>query len=383
MPGHVERVKNTKNRWKIVVEAGKDIDGNRKRIVKYHTGRKSEAEDIMALIIAELERGTYLEPSKITLAEWLDTWLQEYKKPTVRAKTYSDYNWIADNFIKPAIGNIPLQKLRADHLQQLYNNIRETKKSARLVQLVHMLVNSALKQAVKNRIITFNMAEATVRPQYESKEVRPMTTEEQNKFLLGLADHPLGAAFVTALGTGLRRGELLGLHWNDIDLEEKVIHVRRSIVYIRKEGIKEEPPKTKKGRRTIPLPLLAVAYLRKHMEEMKSKGLYRVDGPVFPSKTGGYIFPDTLNKKFDKLKKSLGLEGVHPHVLRHTFATRLLELGEDMRTIQELLGHAQLGTTSDIYTHVMEKLKRRAIDKIDGVLNAGAVEAGTTETGTK
>ncbi|GAB6274533.1 MAG: hypothetical protein STSR0004_13960 [Peptococcaceae bacterium] len=250
-----------------------------------------------------------------------------------------------------------------------------------------------------------------------------MSPEEQDKFLATLVSHFLGAAFAVSLGTGLRRGEILGLHWNDVNLDERILHVRRGIVYVRRQGIKEELPKTKKGNRIVPLPRLAVEYLHRHQKIQNEKGLYRSDGPVFPSSIGTYIFPDNFNKQFDKLceeiqraqmkkhriniglsiemmvemlettvvhyrgleegrrrlKKNLmdklqiktGISGIktNPHALRHTFATRLLELGEDLKVVQELLGHAQLGTTADIYTHVMEKIKRRAVDKIDAVLD--------------
>ncbi|OPY59588.1 MAG: Tyrosine recombinase XerD [Pelotomaculum sp. PtaU1.Bin065] len=417
MPGHIEKVKGTKNKFKIIVEAGKDPlnPKKRKRIVRYHKGRESEATDIMAMIIAELEQGTVVEPNKITVSDWMETWLEEYKKPSIRAKTYDQYTWANDAFIKPYIGSLPLQKLRPEHIQKLYNSILQANKSTRLVHLIHLLLSSALKQAIKNRIIKENATDATTRPPMRSKEVRALTEEEQSRFISALLTHPYGAAFVTQLGTGLRRSELLGLHWEDIDeainayeqqlekeniiasLEKEakeneddrdsleanieslkteiidlkrdmVLYVRRGIVYVRKQGLMNDDPKTNKSKRMVPLPLLAVTMLKQHRDKLRIEGLYRTDGPVFPGKNGGYLFPDTLNKKFNKLRDDLNFKDVNPHALRHTFATRLLELGEEMTTVQELLGHTKISTTSDIYSHVSEKLKRRAVDKLDNVL---------------
>lgn len=373
MPGYVKEI--SKNYFKIFVEAGKDPStGRRKRVVRYHHGRSSEAEHIKSLLIAEIEHGTHIDPSKITVSNWMDTWLEEYKRPTIRAKTYDLYKWAIDAFIKPGVGFGLLQKLRPEHLQKMYNSIREKGKSTRTIHLIHQLIYGALEQALKNNLIKTNPSLATTRPPLKNKEVRAMTVEEQDKFMKALAGHRLGAAFATMLGTGLRRGEILGLHWEDINLEVKVLHVQRGIVYVRGQGILVEEPKTTKGRRTVPLPALIVGYLQAHKEKLLSDGIYFENGPAFPNKKGGYIWPDNFNRSYDKLRETLNLKDINPHALRHTFATRLLEMEEDMRVIQELLGHAKESTTSNIYVHVSEKLKRRAVDKLDKIFTPGTGE---------
>lgn len=380
MPGHIKEIR--RGYYRIVVEAGKDpVTGKRRRVVRYHKGRKAEAEAVLARLVMQLEQGTYLEANKVTVAEWLREWLEEYKKPTVRPKTYDLYTWAIKSYIIPAIGSIPLQKLQPHHLQRLYNSIRENGKSTRLVHLVHQLMRGALAQAVKSCLVQVNVAEATTRPRMQKREVRALTLEEQDNFIRTLAGHRLGAAFMLALGTGLRRGELLGLHWEDVDLEEGVLRVKRNIVYVRGKGIVVQPPKTEKGNRMVPIPKLVLKMLEGHQERLKKDGLYRLDGPVFPSKAGGYIYPDNFERTFRKLRQKAGLESVNLHALRHTFATRLLELGEDLKVVQELLGHARIGITADIYTHVTERLKKRAVDKLDQVLESGTKWAPKNDQG--
>ncbi|MBP7330726.1 MAG: Tyrosine recombinase XerC [Firmicutes bacterium ADurb.Bin373] len=155
---------------------------------------------------------------------------------------------------------------------------------------------------------------------------------------------------------------------------KKILRVRRQIVYVRKKGIIEEPPKTKKGLRVVPLLTMVLQLLCRHREQMKEKKLFRPDGPVFCSETGGYIWPDNFNRSFGAFRKKLGLQHINPHALRHTFATRLLEAGEETKTIQELLGRSKESTTNDIYIHVTENLKRRAVDKIDSSFTLGTSE---------
>lgn len=421
MPGYVKKVKGTKNRFRITVEAGKDpVTGNRKRIVRYHTGRESDAKDIMAMLIAELEQGTHVDPSKLTMAEWMDTWLQDYKKNNLRASTYELYIWTTDHFIKPAIGSIHVQKLQTEHLQRLYNSLVEEKKSSRTVHQVHQLISAALKQAIKTHKIKHNPADATTLPQLKYGKIKYLDTDEQQIFINALDDHPHGAAFITLFGTGTRRSELLGLHWEDADQavdayveqlekekelealgakakkrvkdlvlqekiefvkgtieqlkKERVIYIHCGIVAVKGQGLNEDDTKTEKGNRTIPIPKMVAEYLYRHRETLKEKGLYKPDGPVFPSKNGKHMWPRNFNRIFEKLRDKLGLKNITPHGLRHTFATNLLEIGEDMRTIQELLGHAKESTSADIYAHVTEKLKRQAVNKLDDIMIPGTKE---------
>lgn len=395
MPGHIEEIIKNR-RYKIIVEVGKDpATGNRRRIIRYHNGRKSEAEHIKSLLIAELEHGTYLEPAKITVSEWMDTWLQDYKKKSLRPNTYALYVWHTNYFIKPAIGQIALQKLRPEHLQQLYNSIEDKGKSSRVVHQVHQLLNGAIKQAIKNKLVQTNATEATTKPPLRYREARALTPEEQDKFLEELLKHPLGPAFITLLGTGLRRGELLGLHWQDINLEGKYLHVKRGIVSVKGLGIIEEKPKTKKGSRIVPLQKVVIEALRGHHEkatktckncpyssscQYPESGFYQLDSPLFPSRAGTYIWPRNFNRVLESIRTDLKMNDVSPHSLRHTFATRLLELGEDMRVTQELLGHSKIGTTADIYSHVVEKMKRIAVDKLDHLFTPGTTEKDNSGT---
>lgn len=389
MPGHILPAKDKngnviKGVWRVVVEAGIDpATGKRKRIVRHFRGRKCEAEDFMARLITELERQEFVEPTKVTVGEWLDIWLNEYKKPNLRPTTWESYEELIRIHIKPAIGRMPLRELRPEHLQKLYNDKLKEGKSPRTVRYVHSLIHQALKQAVKSRLAARNAAEATEPPRQVKREARFLAPEEESRFLSALGRDRLGPAILTLLGTGLRRGELLGLTWRDVDLENGVLRVRENLVELRK-GPRRQEPKSEASRREVPLPRLVAEALRRHKERMEREGSYRPDGPVFCTSKGTEIHPRNFNRKFEQLRKRAGLEGVSPHVLRHTFATRLLELGQDLKVVQELLGHSQISVTADTYAHVTERLKRQAADRLDEHLArglAGLFEGGPSGPG--
>ncbi|MBC7293603.1 MAG: site-specific integrase [Thermoleophilia bacterium] len=219
-------------------------------------------------------------------------------------------------------------------------------------------------------MIVRNVSEATQLPKQTKKEARFLTAEEECKFLSILGRDRLGPTILTLLWTGLRRGELLGLTWRDVDLENNTLRVRENLVRTR-SGLKRQKPKSETSQRVVPLPRLVAEILRRHKERMEQEGNYRPDGPVFCTSKGTEIHPRNLNRKFEQLRKRAGLEGVSPHILRHTFATRLLELGQDLKVVQELLGHSQISVTADTYAHVTNRLKRQAADKLDEYFSSG------------
>jgi integrase len=377
MPGHIQQMKKNgkpvPGYWRIIVEAGKDpITGKRNRIIRYFRGRKADAEALKEQIIAELQQQTYIRPAKITLGEWLDTWMNDYKKLDLRPTTWQSYEQLIRMHIKPVISYVPLQDLRSEHLQKLYNEKRAAGLSPRTVRYMHAVLHEALGQAVKERKLAWNVSEAAVLPPMKQKEARALTPEEQAAFLSVLDGDRLGVAFLLLLGTGLRRSELLGLWWEDVDLENGLLYVRKGLV----EGRKVAPliyqePKTDKSRRIIPLPKLLAEALVRHKERLLLEKNFHPGGPVICNTKGNPLFPSNLNRKFYELRRKAGIEHVNLHALRHTFATRLLENGEHLKVVQELLGHSRVSTTGDIYSHVSPQLMRGAMDKLGESLSAG------------
>ncbi|TYO94534.1 tyrosine-type recombinase/integrase [Desulfallas thermosapovorans] len=370
MAGHLKP--DGKGKWKIIIEAGRDpATGNRKRIVRRYKGRKAEAEEYMARLIADFSRGNYVELNRTTLGDWLKTWLQEYKKQRLRPTTYENYNTMIDHHIIPNIGKMTLQELKTDHLQKLYNKKTAEGKSPATVHRIHQVIHGALEQAVKNQLVIRNVSKSAVLPSIKKPETRALTLNEQNAFIAALKGDRLSAAFIVLLGTGLRRGELLGLCWKDVDIDGGILKVREGVTYTKESGLTRQAPKTESGYRIIPLSGAVIAALKEHRKNMLSEGNHCPEMPVFCTKKGTQILPRNFNRKFNILCKKAGIDGVSPHSLRHTFATRLLEEGESLKVVQELLGHARLAITADIYSHVSTELKRSAISKLDKLFTPG------------
>lgn len=366
MSGHIRPA--GPGRYRVVVEAGRDpATGRRKRIVRMVKGRKSQAEELLAKLISDLSRGDYVEPSRVTFGSWLDTWLNEYKRLDLRPTTWESYEIMARVHLKPALGAVYLKDLRPEHLQKLYNEKLKSGLSPRTVRYIHHVACSALKQAVKNQLILRNPAEATTLPAEKKRQVRALTQDEEKRLLRVLSEDRLGPAFLVLLGTGLRRGELLALQWRDVDFEAKTLRISKGLVRTG-DGLKIQDAKTEKSNRIVPLAPALVEVLKEHRKKMFEEGNYGLDRPVFCTRNGTHIVPRNLNRKFDQILRRAGIEDVTLHSLRHTFATRLLELGENLKVVQELLGHARIAVTADTYSHVSQDLKRQAVEKIDRIL---------------
>lgn len=339
----------------------------------------------------ELKKGILPSKGKITVSEWLDTWLETYKKNSVRANTYEDYQRIVEGHLKPEIGKIMLKDLRAEQIQKMLNKKYESGNlnnsnalSPRRIECIYVTIHSALDQAVKNQLIIRNVCDSVTKPKKIKHEFIPWTTEQTNKFLSSVKDSRLFPIYLTEWGTGLRRSELLGLQWPDIDFKKGTLTVKRSLTRS-KGGCKFGEPKTPKSRRIIPLPDQLLKELKswkakQAMEKMNWNNLYANIEPekrpvfnplnmVFCDEAGRPMNPDFVSRSFKVDLEKAKLPEIRFHDLRHGHATMLLELGEDIKVISERLGHSSITMTADTYSHVREKMQKEASIKLEQVLN--------------
>ncbi|WPX08230.1 tyrosine-type recombinase/integrase [Anaerocellum danielii] len=365
--------------WCGQITIGRDENGRQKRQYFYGRTRQEVAEKI-AKALNDIATGVYVDPAKLTLKDWLNTWLWEYKKQTLRPSTFQDYEGIINNHIVPSVGNYKLKDLRPEHLQALYNSKCESGLSYSTIKHIHVILHSALDQALKNGLVVRNVSEATTLPKAkDKKEIRVLSLEEQKRFIAALEGERLRPAFLLALASGVRLGELLALKWDCVNLKEGTITVKRSLKRIKtydknlptKTMLAFQEPKTASGIRTIPIPPAIVEELKEHRkrqleEKLKAGNLYEDNNLVFATELGTPIEPRNFLRTFYRIIKRANLD-VNFHALRHTYATRLLEANEHPKVVQELLGHKDISTTLNIYSHVMPEIKKAAAMKLNNL----------------
>ena len=288
--------------------------------------------------------------------------------------------------LKPTLGLIALRDLRPEHLQHFYNEKAQQGLSSRTIRYGHTLLYSALAQAEKNQLVARNVATLTEPPRKERKEMQTLTLEQVSHHLLPTIEHDrLFAAIFLMFGTGLRRGELLGLRWKDIDVGASVLHVRQTLVRVKNHAAPDhehkttlifQDPKTAYSRRTVPIPAECLAALKRHKarqaEEKLMLGQAYVDhGLVFCRPAGTPLDPREFTTHFHTLLRQAGVPPIRLHDARHTFATLMLELGESPKTVQTMLGHSSVAITLDIYSHVSLELEKRAASRLNAALTGG------------
>jgi integrase len=344
---------------------------------KYVYGRKyGDVQRKLVEAMGDAARGIVVDDKNLTVSEYLDRFLEDVQRGSVRESTYSRDKYLITNHVKPALGRVKLKNLGAMHLQRLYREKRDAGLSASTVQKIHHVLHKSLAQAVRWDLIARNPSDAVKAPRPTPEEMRPLSAEEVRKLLEAAHGDRLEALYVLAVHTGMRRGELLGLKWDDVNLENATVRVRRTLTRIDNgRRLALGPPKNKKSRRSVRLTARAVESLRSHLErqlaEIEALGdLYKDQGLVFTTEAGTLINPSNLRQRsLAPLLKRAGLPQITFHDLRHTCASLLFQRNVHPKFVQELLGHASVAITLDTYSHMLPGMGSEAADAMEDALS--------------
>jgi integrase len=370
MRGHIRE--RSPGCWAIVLDV-KDRDGRRRRKWHSFSGTKREAQRRCAELVAELSQGGYVEPSKQTVAAYFDAWLQDWAPAKAGPKTCERYRHHARHVIA-ALGAKPLQQVRGGDLNHFYSELAAKGLAPPTIRHIHRLVKRVFARAMISGDVKRNPCDEVDTPTAPVTEAAVLRADEIPIMLEGLTGIMRRIA-VVALGTGMRRGELCALRWQDVDLDASKLEVRQSLEQTRRGSLRFKDPKTRRGRRTITLAPAIVEELRAHRREqleLRARlglGKPPADALVFATFDGRPRVPDNLTKSFTKAMAEIGLPHATLHSLRHTHASMLLQQGIDVLTVSRRLGHASAVVTLGTYGHVISS-KDRAADVVESVLGA-------------
>jgi len=384
MEGHIRKRTHTTTdgretvRWYVVVELGRPADGRRRQ--KWHGGfrTRKEAEVARAKLVGDLHAGTYHEPSRMTLREWvIDNWL-----PTIRTQvkpsTFESYARNITHHVLPRLGSRKLSEITSPSLTLLYAELLESGRrngnggglSPKTVRYIHTIVHKALADAVDAGVLGTNVAERAKPPRPRAAaptEIMFWEPPELRSFLAIVAGHRLEAAWHLSAMTGMRRGEVLGLRWRDVDLDTKRVHVRQALVSVAYDVIVSSPKNHQA--RVIDIDPATADHLRAHrirqqLEREDWGADYESSDLVFCKENGTPIHPQTFSQAFERIVEKLELPTIRLHDLRHTHATIALRANVPVKVISERLGHDSPAFTLKQYAHVIPGMQAEAAAQI-------------------
>ena len=376
MRGSVRKPRTAGGTWSYRLDLGLDDRGRRRQREVGGFRTKKDAQASLNDALAGSQRGTYVAPSRVTVREFLDEWL-EGARTDLALVAWTNYGQIIRRNIKPYLGAKRLSDLSPLDVKRWHGKLLEGGRAdggplaVRSVQLSHRVLHRALADAVRWNLIAINPASGVRVPKGERKEMKVWTAEDAKRFLDALADDRLVALWTLALHTGLRRGELAGLRWSDVDLDEGTLTVaqqRTSANYV----TVVTAPKAKSHRQLLLAPA-TVAALKAHLSRQRQERLalgpdWTDSGYVFVDELGVEYHPQRFTKMFDDAIRSVGVvPKIRLHDTRHTMATLALEAGVHPKVVQEQLGHSSIAVTMDTYSHVPQAVKRDSADKIAGL----------------
>ncbi|MFL5629584.1 MAG: tyrosine recombinase XerC [Ktedonobacteraceae bacterium] len=354
------------------------LDDGKRKVIYGKT--RAEVQEKMKTLLHEQQQGKLVANSSQTVEQFVVDWLENTHRRKVRPRTYERYREAVYLHIVPVLGRIQLQKLTAQHVRAFYTKKADEGLSASTIICYHSVLHLALDMAVKWGIIPRNVCDLVSPPRRERFEIQPLTTEQAEKLIYTVRGHKWEALFILALVTGLRRGEILGLKWQDIDFATGTLQVRRILSRVptkmpgRTHVYVEAEPKTKQSRRSVTIAPFALAVLKNHQArqleaKQKADKAWQEHDYVFCTSIGTHLNPNEVVDELKKLLRQAELPNIRFHDLRHSAASLLLQLSVHPKVVQELLGHTQISMTMDVYSHVLPGMHQEAINRLHKALH--------------
>jgi integrase len=359
-------IKRSENSYRIKVSLGKDLTtGKYKAYFETVKGTKADSQRRLRELLTQLDKGIFIKPTKETLANYLNSWLKDYAKPNCAPRTFESYDMIVKLHLIPALGLIPLLSLQPQDIQKYYAKALDSGRrdgrgglSALTVRKHHRVLFEALRYGVKHEMIARNVAEAVDPPRAQAKEMQIWNANEIERFLEKAKSTPYYALFHLNLFSGLRRSEILGLKWADIDFMFCQLSVNRALHQLKDGRYVFRPPKTAKGKRKVSLTPLSLEVMQEYYEEQKqlcdTLGIpYSDERLVFCHvEDGKPLRPNTITRAWASIGEKAGLKHIRLHDCRHSHASLLLKQGIHPKIVSERLGHSSVQITLDTYSHV-------------------------------
>lgn len=353
------------------------ITGKRRQKSKGGFETEDKAKTAMMEIILEIRKGLYKPDSKMSVKDYFSFWLREYSKRKHRLTTYITNRELVNKKIIPKLGKHKLVDLTPDHIEKYLSSLKEEGFADSYVHSIYRVIRRALRMAhFKWGLIDENIMQKVDAPTMTKKERPTWTLEQCRVFLEAASSSPYYTTYLTAINTGLRRGEVLGVQEIDFSYEGKYLDVTQSLTYDKEFGFIIQAPKTTKSERRTPimdrliLDELKSKIEQNHINAQNNKAYQKQWGLINCHPDGSPIRPSQLRHDYEKIIKKSGLPFIRFHDLRHSFATNLWELGFDLKDIQELLGHSTIAVTGDIYTHMRDEKKKSVMERFSAAMNA-------------
>lgn len=361
--------------WEARYSAGYD-PGTSKQIQKSITGKtQKEVSQKLKAVTTSIDDGTYVAPCKLTVGQWLDIWINEYLG-AVKPRTVDLYKGVVEARIKPSLGALKLDGLTPHAVQTYFNNLTREGLAPKTVKNIHGILHKSLQQAVLNSYIRNNPADSTVLLRVNRRDIKPLDENQISVFLKAIQNHEYGDLFTVTLFTGMREGEALGLLWDCVDLENGTLKVDKQLQLIRgSRGQYQMVPTKNSKARTITIAPSVVKVLhsvrRKQLENKMLYGSAREDsGFVFTNELGHHLFASTVYKSFKRVMEEIGSPETRFQGLRHSYAVASIRSGDDIKTVQDNLGHATAAFTLDVYGHVTQKMKQDSANRMEQFIQA-------------